>query len=134
MDGYVQQLPVSHFFHGYRPSGEKRLIASSVLKESYIILQHQSNITPLQIVITEGVTTELFITDFIQNPLHKISIFAAIATNNLTHVALVMKQQYPDSNIIAGDNDVNQNHLTNKGIPHLTNNYIALWECIRNRT
>lgn len=98
------------------PSGEKRLIAGSVLKESYIILQHQSNITPLQIVITEGVATGLSIADFIQNPQHEISIFAAISANNLTHVALRMKQQYPDSNIIiAGDNDIHQNHLTNIG-------------------
>lgn len=47
------------------PSGEKRLIAGSALKESYIILQHQSTITPLQIIITEGVATGLSIADFI---------------------------------------------------------------------
>lgn len=79
-------------------------------------MQHQSHIPPLQIIIIEGVATGLPIADFMQNSQQDISIFAAITANNLVHVALVMKQQYPDDSIIiAGDNDDPQDRLNNTG-------------------
>ena len=98
------------------PNGDKRLLAGSVMKGSYVILQHDPNSPPSQIIITEGIATGLAIADFSQNALKQSSIFAAISANNLLPIALALRKHYPNTPIImAGDNDDPQNESKNIG-------------------
>lgn len=98
------------------PNGDKRLLAGSVMKGSYVILQNDPNLHPSQIIITEGIATGFTIADFSQNLSEKSSIFAAISANNLLPVALALRKLYPNFPIImAGDNDDPQNESKNIG-------------------
>ncbi|CNI64134.1 putative prophage DNA primase [Yersinia intermedia] len=80
--------------------GEKRLLPGSRIKSSFIpITNHALSQT---IIITEGFATGLVISRFVA-----VTVVAAISANNLTHVAVALRERYPDAQIIlAADNDV----------------------------
>lgn len=82
------------------PGGEKRLLPGSRIKSSFIPITHHA--LSQTIIITEGFATGLVISRFVA-----ATVVAAISAINLTHVAVALRERYPDAQIIlAADNDV----------------------------
>ncbi|EJD6672377.1 DUF927 domain-containing protein [Providencia rettgeri] len=84
-----------------KPNGEKRLLLDSAKNGSYYPINEPVNVST--VIIAEGLATAMTC-QLIQPEAHTV---AAIDAGNLTHVAKVMRTQYPESQIIiAGDNDI----------------------------
>ncbi|WP_422398994.1 phage/plasmid primase, P4 family [Xenorhabdus griffiniae] len=83
-----------------KPNGEKRLVAGTQKKGSFILVTEITG-TPDTIIITEGYATALTVSQ-----LHKGVVLAAIDESNLLIVAEQAREEYPNSKIIiAADND-----------------------------
>ncbi|EDT7030205.1 toprim domain-containing protein [Salmonella enterica] len=84
-----------------KPDGSKRLVAGTVKKGSFCVVN--SGETPETVIIAEGLATALSVQQFRPDA----TIIAAIDAGNLLPVAQVMRQRYPDAQIIiAADNDI----------------------------
>ncbi|EJX4184674.1 DUF927 domain-containing protein [Salmonella enterica] len=84
-----------------KPDGSKRLVAGTVKKGSFCVVN--SGETPETMIIAEGLATALSVQQFRPDA----TIIAAIDAGNLLPVAQVMRQRYPDAQIIiAADNDI----------------------------
>ncbi|MDL9982590.1 DUF927 domain-containing protein [Providencia rettgeri] len=84
-----------------KPNGDKRLLLDSAKNGSYYPINEPVNVST--VIIAEGLATAMTC-QLIQPEAHTV---AAIDAGNLTHVAKVMRTQYPESQIIiAGDNDI----------------------------
>ena len=84
-----------------KPDGNKRLVAGTVKKGSFCVVN--SGETPKTVIIAEGLATALSVQQFRPDA----TIIAAIDAGNLLPVAQVMRQRYPDAQIIiAADNDI----------------------------
>lgn len=84
-----------------KPDGSKRLVAGTVKKGSFCVVN--SGETPETVIIAEGLATALSVQQFRTDA----TIIAAIDAGNLLPVAQVMRQRYPDAQIIiAADNDI----------------------------
>ncbi|MCS2168039.1 toprim domain-containing protein [Scandinavium manionii] len=84
-----------------KPDGSKRLVAGTVKKGSFCVVN--SGETPETVIIAEGLATALSVQQFRPDA----TIIAAIDAGNLLSVAQVMRQRYPDAQIIiAADNDI----------------------------
>lgn len=84
-----------------KPDGSKRLVAGTVKKGSFCVVN--SGETPETVIIAEGLATALSVQQFRSDT----TIIAAIDAGNLLPVAQVMRQRYPDAQIIiAADNDI----------------------------
>lgn len=82
------------------PAGEKRLLADSVMKGSFISVGAPPA-APETIIIAEGIATSLSVGLMCNG-----YVVTAINAGNLSHVAKVMRQKYPQAKIIiAADND-----------------------------
>lgn len=85
-----------------KPDGSKRLVAGTVKKGSFCVVN--SGETPETVIIAEGLATALSVQQFRPDA----TIITAIDAGNLLSVAQVMRQRYPDAQIIiAADNDIN---------------------------
>ncbi|PHM21943.1 phage/plasmid primase-like uncharacterized protein [Xenorhabdus ehlersii] len=83
-----------------KPNGEKRLVAGTQKKGSFIPISKITG-TPDIFIITEGYATALTV-----RQLHKGVVLAAIDESNLLTVAEQVRTQWPDAKIIlAADND-----------------------------
>ena len=84
-----------------KPDGSKRLVAGTVKKGSFCVVN--SGETPETVIIAEGLATALSVQQFRPDA----TIITAIDAGNLLSVAQVMRQRYPDAQIIiAADNDI----------------------------
>lgn len=84
-----------------KPDGSKRLVAGTVKKGSFYVVN--TGETPETVIIAEGLATALSVQQFRPDA----TIIAAIDAGNLLSVAQVMRQRYPDAQIIiAADNDI----------------------------
>ncbi|VAC27219.1 toprim domain-containing protein [Enterobacter hormaechei] len=84
-----------------KPDGSKRLVAGTVKKGSFCVVN--TGETPETVIIAEGLATALSVQQFRPDA----TIIAAIDAGNLLPVAQVMRQRYPDAQIIiAADNDI----------------------------
>lgn len=84
-----------------KSDGSKRLVAGTVKKGSFCVVN--SGETPETMIIAEGLATALSVQQFRPDA----TIIAAIDAGNLLPVAQVMRQRYPDAQIIiAADNDI----------------------------
>ncbi|EFE0933794.1 DUF927 domain-containing protein [Escherichia coli] len=84
-----------------KPDGNKRLVAGTVKKGSFFVVN--SGETPKTVIIAEGLATALSVQQFRPDA----TIIAAIDAGNLLPVAQVIRQRYPDAQIIiAADNDI----------------------------
>lgn len=84
-----------------KPDGSKRLVAGTVKKGSFCVVN--SGETPGTVIIAEGLATALSVQQFRPDA----TIITAIDAGNLLSVAQVMRQRYPDAQIIiAADNDI----------------------------
>lgn len=84
-----------------KPDGNKRLVAGTVKKGSFCAVN--SIETPETVIIAEGLATSLSVKQFRPDA----TIIAAIDAGNLLPVAQIMRQLYPDAQIIiAADNDI----------------------------
>lgn len=84
-----------------KPDGSKRLVAGTVKKASFGVV-NSVELTET-VIIAEGLATALSVQQF----RHDATIIAAIDAGNLLPVAQVMRQRYPDAQIIiAADNDI----------------------------
>lgn len=95
------------------PAGEKRLLADSVMKGSFISVGTPPA-APETIIIAEGIATSLSVGLMCNG-----YVVTAINAGNLSHVAKVMRQRYPQAKIIiAADNDWHlPGELDDKGHP-----------------
>ncbi|WP_047685979.1 toprim domain-containing protein, partial [Xenorhabdus sp. NBAII XenSa04] len=83
-----------------KPNGEKRLVAGTQKKGSFIPISEIPG-TPDTFIITEGYATALTVSQ-----LHKGVVLAAIDESNLLAVAELIRAQWPNAKIIiAADND-----------------------------
>ncbi|MEQ1976809.1 primase-like DNA-binding domain-containing protein [Xenorhabdus sp. SGI240] len=83
-----------------KPNGEKRLVAGTRKKGSFIPLSPITG-TPDTFIITEGYATALTVSQ-----LHKGVVLAAIDESNLSIVAGLVRERWPNARIIlAADND-----------------------------
>ncbi|WP_038224441.1 toprim domain-containing protein, partial [Xenorhabdus bovienii] len=83
-----------------KPNGEKRLVAGTQKKGSFIPVSKITR-TPDTIIITEGYATALTV-----RQLHKGVVLAAIDESNLSVVAGLVRERWPNTRIIiAADND-----------------------------
>ncbi|MDE9433186.1 primase-like DNA-binding domain-containing protein [Xenorhabdus bovienii] len=83
-----------------KPNGEKRLVAGTQKKGSFIPLS-EVPVTPDTFIITEGYATALTVSQ-----LHEGVVLAAIDESNLSIIAEQVRTQWPDAKIIlAADND-----------------------------
>lgn len=104
------------------PQGCKRMLTGSKLKASYVALRHDDALQPERIIITEGVATGLAVATFTTG-----SVFAALSATNLRAVALGLRSQYPDVQIvIAGDQDCETGQMLNPGRHHAQNAALAV--------
>lgn len=84
-----------------KPDGNKRLVAGTVKKGSFCVVN--SGETPKTVIIAEGLATALSVQQFRPDA----TIIAAIDAGNLLPVAQVIRQRYPDAQIIiSADNDI----------------------------
>ncbi|HHA2172153.1 TPA: DUF927 domain-containing protein [Enterobacter bugandensis] len=84
-----------------KPDGSKRLVAGTVKKGSFGVV-NSVELTET-VIIAEGLATALSVQQFRPDA----TIIAAIDAGNLLPVAQVMRQRYPDAQIIiAADNDI----------------------------
>ncbi|EAM2865418.1 DUF927 domain-containing protein [Salmonella enterica] len=84
-----------------KPDGSKRLVAGTVKKASFGVV-NSVELTET-VIIAEGLATALSVQQFRPDA----TIIAAIDAGNLLPVAQVMRQRYPDAQIIiAADNDI----------------------------
>ncbi|EPE1528230.1 TPA: DUF927 domain-containing protein [Citrobacter freundii] len=84
-----------------KPDGSKRLVAGTVKKGSFCVVN--SGEAPETVIIAEGLATALSVQQFRPDA----TIIAAIDAGNLLPVAQVMRQRYPNAQIIiAADNDI----------------------------
>lgn len=84
-----------------KPDGSKRLVAGTVKKGSFCVVN--SGEMPETMIIAEGLATALSVQQFRPDA----TIIAAIDAGNLLPVSQVMRQRYPDAQIIiAADNDI----------------------------
>lgn len=84
-----------------KPDGSKRLVAGTVKKGSFCVV-NSVELTET-VIIAEGLATALSVQQFRPDA----TIIAAIDAGNLLPVAQVMRQRYPDAQIIiAADNDI----------------------------
>ncbi|EOW9563529.1 DUF927 domain-containing protein [Enterobacter hormaechei] len=84
-----------------KPDGNKRLVAGTVKKGSFCVVN--SGETPEAVIIAEGLATALSVQQFRPDA----TIIAAIDAGNLLPVAQVIRQRYPDAQIIiSADNDI----------------------------
>ncbi|HAT2815291.1 TPA: DUF927 domain-containing protein [Citrobacter freundii] len=83
-----------------KPDGSKRLVAGTVKKGSFCVVNSAENTET--VVISEGLATAISV-----HQLRQIAtIIAAIDAGNLPAVAMAMRQRYPNAQIIiAADND-----------------------------
>ncbi|HEQ1858615.1 TPA: DUF927 domain-containing protein [Providencia alcalifaciens] len=92
-----------------KPNGEKRLLLDSAKNGSYYPINEPVNVST--VIIAEGLATAMTCS-LLKPEAHTV---AAIDAGNLTHVAKVMRTQYPRSQIIiAGDNDLGNEVNTGK--------------------
>ncbi|WP_416777558.1 primase-like DNA-binding domain-containing protein [Xenorhabdus budapestensis] len=83
-----------------KPNGEKRLVAGTQKKGSFIPVSEITG-TPDTLIITEGYAPALTVSQ-----LHESAVLAAIDESNLLTVAEQVRTQWPDAKIIlAADND-----------------------------
>ncbi|WP_338804867.1 primase-like DNA-binding domain-containing protein [Xenorhabdus griffiniae] len=83
-----------------KPNGEKRLVSGTQKKGSFIPLSKITG-TPDTFIITEGYATALTV-----RQLHKGVVLATIDESNLSTVAGLVRERWPDAKIIiAADND-----------------------------
>ncbi|MBE8596781.1 primase-like DNA-binding domain-containing protein [Xenorhabdus sp. BG5] len=83
-----------------KPNGEKRLVTGTQKKGSFIPISEITG-TPDTFIITEGYATALTVSQ-----LYKGVVLAAIDESNLSTVAGLVREQWPDAKIIiAADND-----------------------------
>jgi putative DNA primase/helicase len=95
-----------------KPDGSKRLVAGTVKKGSFCVVN--SGETPETVIIAEGLATALSVQQFRPDA----TIIAAIDAGNLLPVAQVMRQRYPDAQIIiAADNDIKPANQTRANQP-----------------
>ncbi|HGY3285033.1 TPA: toprim domain-containing protein [Citrobacter freundii] len=84
-----------------KPDGSKRLVAGTVKKGSFCVV-NSVELTET-VIIAEGLATALSVQQFRPDA----TIIAAIDAGNLLPVAQVMRQRYPNAQIIiAADNDI----------------------------
>lgn len=84
-----------------KPDGNKRLVAGTVKKGSFCVVN--SGETLETVIIAEGLATALSVQQFRPDA----TIIAAIDAGNLLPVAQVIRQRYPDAQIIiSADNDI----------------------------
>ncbi|ECR8550624.1 DUF927 domain-containing protein [Salmonella enterica] len=84
-----------------KPDGEKRLVAGTVKKGSFFIVNSSDN--PQAVIIGEGLATVLSVHLMRPDALAVVAVDAG----NLLPVAKVMRGRYPDAKIIiAADNDI----------------------------
>lgn len=84
-----------------KPDGSKRLVAGTVKKGSFCVVN--SGEMPETVIIAEGLATALSVQQFRPDA----TIIAAIDAGNLLPVSQVIRQRYPDAQIIiAADNDI----------------------------
>ncbi|EGK3595290.1 DUF927 domain-containing protein [Escherichia coli] len=83
-----------------KPDGSKRLVAGTVKKGSFCVVNSAENTET--VVISEGLATAISVQQLRQIA----TIIAAIDAGNLPAVAMAMRQRYPNAQIIiAADND-----------------------------
>lgn len=83
-----------------KPDGSKRLVAGTVKKGSFFVVNSAENTET--VVISEGLATAISVQQLRQIA----TIIAAIDAGNLPAVAMAMRQRYPNAQIIiAADND-----------------------------
>lgn len=83
-----------------KPDGSKRLVAGTVKKGSFFVVNSAENTET--VVISEGLATAISVLQLRQIA----TIIAAIDAGNLPAVAMAMRQRYPNAQIIiAADND-----------------------------
>nr|WP_320375639.1 DUF927 domain-containing protein [Escherichia coli] len=83
-----------------KPDGSKRLVAGTVKKGSFCVVNSVENTET--VVISEGLATALSVQELRQIA----TVIAAIDAGNLPAVAMAMRQRYPNAQIIiAADND-----------------------------
>lgn len=83
-----------------KPDGSKRLVAGTVKKGSFCVVNSVENTET--VVISEGLATALSVQELRQIA----TVIAAIDAGNLPAVAMAMRQSYPNAQIIiAADND-----------------------------
>lgn len=106
-----------------KPDGSKRLVAGTVKKASFGVV-NSVELTET-VIIAEGLATALSVQQF----RHDATIIAAIDAGNLLPVAQVMRQRYPDAQIIiAADNDIKPGELnTGKSAAEKTANAVSGW-------
>lgn len=90
-----------------KPDGSKRLVAGTVKKGSFCAVNSVE--LPETVVIAEGLATTLSVNLMRPDALAVVAVDAG----NLLPVAQVMRQRYPDAQIIiAADNDIKPGELT----------------------